>query len=50
LSVPCINVITYNNNNNNNNNNNSNKTCRLLDIAISGERNTIKKEAENFLI
>jgi hypothetical protein len=51
----------YNNNNNNNNNNNPNnkpdiiirdnekRTCVLIDVAISGDRNVIKKETEKIL-
>ena len=46
-----------NNNNNNNNNNkrdiiihdNEKGTCMLIDVAISGDRNVIKKEAEKIL-
>jgi len=54
-----------NNNNNNNNNNtigtipnnkpdiitrdNEKGTCMLIDVAISGDKNVIKKEAEKFL-
>jgi len=56
--------ITNNNNNNNNNqtdrtipNNkpdiimcgNENRTCMLIDVAILGDRNVIKKEAEKIL-
>jgi len=37
------------NNNNNNNNNNETGTCMLIDVAISGDRNVIKKEAEKIL-
>jgi len=39
-----------NNNNNNNNNNNGKGTCMLIDVAISGDRNVIKKEADNIVI
>ena len=47
----------HNNNNNNNNNNkldiiicdNKPGTCMLIDAAILGDRNVIKKEAENVL-
>ena len=35
--------------NNNNNNNNNKRTCMLIDVAIPGDRNVIKKEAEKFL-
>ena len=46
-----------NNNNNNNNNNkpdiiirgNEKGTCMLIDVAISGDRNVIKKEDEKIL-
>jgi hypothetical protein len=44
-------VRNYNNNNNNNNNNNiiirdnEKRTCMLIDVAIPGDRNVIKKEA-----
>ena len=41
----------YNNNNNNNNNiirDNEKRKCILIDVAISGESNVIKKEAEKF--
>jgi hypothetical protein len=49
-----------NNTNNNNNNNTNNKpdiiilgnekeTCMLIDVAISGDRNVIRKEAEKVL-
>ena len=46
-----------NNNNNNNNNNkqdiiirdNEKGTCMLIEVAISGDRNVIKKEAEKIL-
>ena len=31
---------------NNNNNNNNNGICTLIDVAIPGDRNVIKKEAE----
>jgi len=31
------------------NNNNNNNKCTLLDVAISGDRNVIKKEAEKIL-
>ena len=34
---------------NNNNNNNNNGKCMLIDVAISGDRNVIKKEAEKIL-
>jgi hypothetical protein len=27
---------------------NENRTCMLIDVAISGDRNVIKKEAEKF--
>ena len=37
------------NNNNNNNNNNEKRTCILIDVAKPGDRNVIKKEAENIL-
>jgi hypothetical protein len=33
----------------NNNNNNNNVTCILIDVAIPGDRNVIKKEAEKIL-
>jgi hypothetical protein len=51
----------HNNNNNNNNNNipnnkpdiiirdNEKGTCLLIDVAIPGDRNVIKKEAEKIL-
>ena len=47
----------HNNNNNNNNNNkpdiiirdNEAGTCMLIDVAISGDINVIKKEAEKIL-
>jgi hypothetical protein len=54
-------MCKYNNNNNNNSNNNNNNkpdiiirdnekgTCMLIDVAISGDRNVIKKEAEKIL-
>ena len=46
-------IRSYNNNNNNNNNNtirdNEKGTCMLIDVAISGDRNVIKKEAEKIL-
>ena len=43
----CDKIQQRNNNNNNNNNNNSEKrTCILIDVAISGDSNVIKKEAE----
>jgi hypothetical protein len=51
-------TVPYNNNNNNNNNNNTpdiiigdneKETCMLIDVAISGDRNVIKKEAEKIL-
>ena len=29
--------------------NNNNKTCILIDVAISGDRNVIEKEAEKIL-
>ena len=47
LLIDCM----YNNNNNNNNNNKGNEkgTCMLIDVAISGDRNVIKKEAEKIL-
>jgi len=32
-----------------NNNNNEKETCMLIDVAISGDRNVIKKEAEKIL-
>jgi hypothetical protein len=38
-----------NNNNNNNNNDNEKRTCILIDAAIPGDRNAIKKEAEKIL-
>jgi hypothetical protein len=45
----------HNNNNNNNNNNkdiitrdNEKGTCMLIDVAIPGDRNVIKKEAKRF--
>jgi 23S rRNA pseudoU1915 N3-methylase RlmH len=38
-----------NSNNNNNNNNNEKRTCTLIDVANSGDRNVIKKEAEKIL-
>jgi hypothetical protein len=48
--------LVLNNNNNNNNNNktgiirdNEKRTCMLIDVAISGDRNVIKKEAEKIL-
>ena len=46
--------MCYNNNNNNNNNNiiirdNEKGTCMLIDVAISGDRNVFKKEAEKIL-
>jgi len=43
--------VKANNNNNNNNiiHDNENGTCMLLDVAISGDRNVIKKEAEKIL-
>jgi len=34
---------------NNNNNNNEKGTCLLIDVAISGDRNVIKKEAYKIL-
>jgi PBP1b-binding outer membrane lipoprotein LpoB len=41
------------NNNNNNNNNiicdNEKGTCMVIDVAISGDRNVIKNEAEKIL-
>jgi len=50
-------ITAANNNNNNNNNNkpdiiirdNGKGTCMLIDVAISGDRNVIKKEAEKIL-
>jgi hypothetical protein len=36
-------------NNNNNNNNNNKRKCMFIDIAISGDRNVIKKVACNVL-
>ena len=46
LLIDCM----YNNNNNNNNNKGNEKgTCMLIDVAISGDRNVIKKEAEKIL-
>jgi hypothetical protein len=44
-SAPCIWLVNINNNNNNN----EKKTCMLIDVAISGDRNVIKKEAEKIL-
>jgi hypothetical protein len=41
--------MTIYNNNNNNNRYNEKRTCMLLDVAISGDRNVIKKEAEKIL-
>jgi hypothetical protein len=46
----------HNNNNNNNNNNkpdiiirdNKRGTCMSIDVAISGDRNVIEKEADKF--
>jgi len=53
-SVSTTTTTTNNNNNNNNNNNkirdNEKGTCVLTDVAISGGRNVIKKEAEKILI
>ena len=49
---PASNMKVKANNNNNNNNiihDNENGTCMLLDVAISGDRNVIKKEAEKIL-
>jgi len=36
------------NNNNNNNNNNEKGTCILIAVAISGDRNMIKKKPRRF--
>jgi hypothetical protein len=41
--------MMLNNNNNNNNNDNEKRTCILIDVAIPGDRNVIKKEAEKIL-
>jgi hypothetical protein len=38
-----------NNNNNNNNSYNEKRTCMLIDVAITGDRNVIKKEAKKIL-
>ena len=38
-----------NNNNNNNNRDNEKRTRMLIDVAIPGDRNVIKKEAEKIL-
>jgi hypothetical protein len=58
-TYPPIALHRYNNNNNNNNNPNNNpdiiirdnkkRTCMLIDVVISGDRNLIKKEAEKIL-
>jgi hypothetical protein len=37
-------AVRYEDNNNNNNNNNM-----FIDVAISGDRNVINKDAENFM-
>jgi hypothetical protein len=50
-------IININININNNNNkkpdiiirDNENRTCMLIDVAIPGDRNVIKKEAEKIL-
>jgi len=50
-------LIFLNNNNNNNNNNkpdiiirdNEKRTCMLIDVAVPGDRNVIKKEAAKIL-
>jgi hypothetical protein len=34
---------------NNNNSNNKRRACMLIDVAISGDRNVINKEAEKIL-
>jgi hypothetical protein len=33
---------------NNNNNNNEKRTCMLIDVAILGDRNVIKKKPRKF--
>jgi len=51
-NVALFQVIDNNNNNNNNCNNkpdNEKGTCMLIDVAISGDKNVIKKEAEKIL-
>jgi len=49
----CCKNVTFlsrnNNNNNNNNRDNEKGACMLIDVAISGDRNVIKKEAEKIL-
>ena len=42
-------ILNNNNNNNNNNSNNNNKNNNNKDVAIPGEKNVIKKEAEKIL-
>ena len=52
LNCHLLIVLMHNNNNNNNNNkisDNEKGTCMLIDVAISGDRNVIKKEAEKIL-
>jgi uncharacterized Fe-S radical SAM superfamily protein PflX len=46
--IACKIPILWNSKNNNNNNNNKG-TWMLIDVAISGDRNLIKKEAEKTL-
>jgi hypothetical protein len=41
--------IANNDDDDNNNNYNEKGTCMLIDVAISGDRNVIKKEAEKIL-
>jgi len=57
ISLPKLRSEKFDDNNNNNNNNkpdiiigdNEKGTCMLIDVAISGDRNMIKKEAEKIL-
>jgi len=59
LNDVCVAVWTFCSHNNNNNNNNNNKpdiiirdnekrTYMLIDVAISGDRNVIKKKPRKF--
>jgi len=48
----CLDVSDYNNNNNNKDiliRDSEKRTCMLIDVAIPGYRNVIKKEAEKIL-
>jgi hypothetical protein len=48
LSCP-VKITERNSSGNNNNTNNKNGTCKLIDVAIPGDRNVIQKEAEKIL-